>query len=40
MENEDRRNMLRTLCEEEYIDVMIVSSEMPDVTMKVKTEGK
>ncbi|XP_005098508.1 translocation protein SEC63 homolog isoform X2 [Aplysia californica] len=38
MNHDDRRNMLRTLSDQEYKDVMTVCSQLPYLEMKVRTE--
>lgn len=39
MDDEDRRSMLRSLSDNEYLDVMTVCAYLPYVEMTVKTEG-
>ena len=40
MKNDERRDMLHSLSEQEYRDVMNVAAAMPYVTMDVKSQGK
>lgn len=39
MKNDERRDLLRTLSEQEYRDVINVAAIMPYVTMDVKSQG-
>ena len=39
MKDDERRDLLRTLSEQEYRDVINVAAIMPHVTMDVKSQG-
>lgn len=39
MKDEERRQILRSLSDAEYLDVVTVSSNMPHIQMKIRTEG-
>ena len=39
MEDSDRRAMLRSLTDQEYVDIMNVCSIMPHVEMNIRSEG-
>lgn len=40
MKDDERRSILRSLTDEEYLDVMEVCASMPYVTLEIKSEGK
>lgn len=39
MKDEDRRQMLRSLSDAEYLDIVTVCANMPYVEMKIRSEG-